>query len=353
MAGKHTWHIDDCVPGLIVAEDVYKGASLVIPKKVTMDYYLIERLKAFGIETLAVHVPKGWETAKKTKLTTTVDTQDRFQQNYQDNVETMKNLLHDLAAGRELEYSKMEDVFETVYDEVVDNYSLIECINEVRHVDAYTYTHGLNVSLYGGLIARWMGLAEAEVLDVIQAGILHDIGKARIPSEILNKQGPLTADEMEIMKNHSLLGYKMVEKNDDLSEEIKETILMHHERENGSGYPFGVTGECLNLYTKIIVVADVYDALTSERVYKKRVTPFDTFIELEKMGFEHFDPKVMMEFFRNIANYYTGAKVKMNTEEVGEIVCILPQSISTPMVVVGDKYLDLSTDTDYKIVEML
>jgi len=114
-----------------------------------------------------------------------------------------------------------------------------------------------------------------------------------------------------------------------------------------------MTGEYLSLYTKIIMLADVYDALTSERVYKKRITPFDTFVELEKMGYDNFDPQVLLVFLSNIASYYTGAKVKLNTGEVGEIACILPQNITKPLIVVNGKCIDLSREPEYAIVEML
>lgn len=349
---KEIRHVEDCVPGLIVAEDIYKSSTLIMPKNSQIGNETLAKLKAFGVDQIAVYVPtdRQEQVAEQPPVP---DPRREFKQQYRENVGRIKTVLHDLAAGRELEWEQMEGVFDSAYTQVVENYSLIESINEMRKADAYLYTHGLNVSLYGGLIARWMRLPEEEVRIVIQAGVLHDIGKAKIPPEILNKKGPLSPEEMEQIKKHTALGYSLVKTYQDLSEEVKEAILMHHERVNGTGYPLGITGEYLSIYTKIIMVADVYDALTSERVYKKRTTPFDTFLELEKMGYEHFDPQVMMVFLNNIASYYTGAKVRLNTGEIGEIACILPQNISKPLVIVNGKCIDLSREPHYRVVEML
>lgn len=133
-----------------------------------------------------------------------------FNRQYRDNVNRIKTVLHDLAAGRKLEVAQMETVFDSAFTQVKDNYRPMETINEMKKADEYTYTHGLNISLYGGLIARWMGLSENEIKNVIQAGVLHDIGKAKIPPQILNKKGPLLPEEREQVKKHAALGYNLV-----------------------------------------------------------------------------------------------------------------------------------------------
>lgn len=349
---KEVRHIDDCGPGLILAEDIFKNSALVMPKDAPLDDDTIVKLKAFGVEWIAVYVP-GDPEETVLEPPPMPDPHREFKKQYRENVSRIKRVLHDLAAGRKLDMEQMEAVVNSAFSQVAGNYDLMETINEMRKTDTYTYTHGLNVSLYGGLMARWLGLPDGEIRKVIQAGVLHDIGKAKIPPQILNKKGPLSPEEMEQVKKHAALGYGMVQGYDGISQEVKETILMHHERVNGSGYPLGMTGEYLSLYTKIIMLADVYDALTSERVYKKRITPFDTFVELEKMGYDNFDPQVLLVFLSNIASYYTGAKVKLNTGEVGEIACILPQNITKPLIVVNGKCIDLSREPEYAIVEML
>lgn len=265
----------------------------------------------------------------------------------------MRKILGDLAAGRKLAYEKIEYISNSIYSKINSISNIVKCMNEIKNVDEYTYTHSINVSVYALLIAKWLGLSEAETRNVVTTSILHDIGKSRISGDILNKKGPLLSEEFEQIKSHVNIGYYLSEHIPQITDDIREGILMHHEREDGKGYPFGIKGDNINRYAKIISVADVYDALTSERIYKKRITPFDTFRELVKIGFGHFDTKVLMTFLSNIASYYIGSTVKMSNGETGKVIFVAPQSISTPIVSINGKYIDLSQNRQLKIVEML
>jgi HD-GYP domain-containing protein (c-di-GMP phosphodiesterase class II) len=198
-----------------------------------------------------------------------------------------------------------------------------------------------------------MNLSEEETRNIVTTGILHDIGKTKIPGDIINKKGPLDPEEYAQIKHHADIGYQLSKDIPHLTGEIREGILMHHEREDGKGYPSGIKGDNINRYAKIISVVDVYDALTSERVYKKRITPFDTFRELIRIGYGYFDTKVMMTFISNISSYYIGTNVKMNNGETGKVIFVAPQSVSMPIVFVNGKYIDLSQNRELKIVEMM
>lgn len=343
-------HVYQCRPGDIVAEDVYdEYGILIIPRNSIIEKDVIKRLSTFRIRYIKVYVFE--EKHEQSYGESILDT---FRKGYGKNVGAVRGILDDLAAGRKLDYSKVENITGSIYKNNGDNSEIIECINKVRNIDEYTYAHSVNVSLYGMLIARWLGLPERDVKGVVQVGILHDIGKSKIPGIILNKKGPLLPIEYEKIKQHAYIGYQIVSKDmPDISSNVKDGILMHHEREDGNGYPYGLKGDSINLYAKIISVADVYDALTSERAYKKRITPFDTFMEFEKMGYGQFDTKVMITFLTNIVCYYIGAKVRMNNGEIGEIVYVAPQNKTKPIVRIGKTLIDLSENNEYKIAEMV
>ena len=343
MAVKKNISIYQCKPGDILTEDIYDDCGiLIVPKSTVISERVIKRLKTFTIRQLPVYQDEE-----------RLSSLEKFKRDYQKNLNVMKEVLSDLAAGRELVYEKVESISDSIYSKINSISNIMEFMNEVKSTDEYTYTHCINVSVYALLIAKWLKLPEEEIKNVVTTGILHDIGKSKIPISLINKKGPLLPEEFEQMKNHTRIGYKLSEHIPQLTNEIRKGILMHHEREDGKGYPYGVKGDDINLYAKIISIADVYDALTSERVYKKRITPFDTFGELKRIGFGHFDTKVLMTFLHNISGYYIGSKVKMNTGDNGEIIFIPPQSITTPIVLVQGKYLDLSQDSKLKIVEML
>lgn len=350
MRFTKTIHIVNAQPGQILAENIFRKDSLVAPKNLRLTPYAIRKLIEFNITEITIY---SEAESLEQLIIDGPPTKEKFKAQYEENAHVVKDVLNDLITGKKLDMENMTPVFSSVYQQVTHNYSLIDCINEVRTADVYTYHHSLNVSLYAGLIGLWLGLPEKTIQEIIQVGVLHDVGKTKVAQEVLFKPEPLTAEEFEEMKKHSVYGYKIVKNVHELNEGICNGVLMHHEKANGKGYPLGLTNPEIHPYAKIIAVADVYDALTSERVYKKRYTPFDTFEELQKIGYTQFDPIVMLTFLNNIASYYTGAKVLMNTNETGEIMAILPQNISKPIIKVNGKIIDLSKDSYYQIAEML
>jgi putative nucleotidyltransferase with HDIG domain len=203
------------------------------------------------------------------------------------------------------------------------------------------------------LIGKWLNLGEDNIKDIIIAGLLHDIGKTKVPADILNKKTRLTDEEFEIIKNHTIYGYEIVKSADCFSEEVCNAVVSHHEREDKSGYPFGIGSRKTNIYSKIIAVADVYDAMTSDRVYKKRVTPFEVFEMFQTIGVKNFNHKIIQTFLTNLAACYVGSKVLLNTGEVGEVVYIPLHSITEPVIYVGSDYLDLAKSGSKQILCML
>ena len=143
---------------------------------------------------------------------------------------------------------------------VADDEKALRVLNEEKDFDEYTYTHSLNVALYAMLIGKWLRLDNNSIKNVIKAGVLHDIGKTKVPIEILNKKARLSDEEFDIIKKHTFYGYDLVRSTDCVSDEVCEAVLLHHEREDKSGYPYGIGGRQLGLYAKIVAVADVYDA---------------------------------------------------------------------------------------------
>lgn len=186
-----------------------------------------------------------------------------------------------------------------------------------------------------------------------KAALMHDIGKAKIPDAILNKRGPLNDVEFQIMKKHSQYGYEIAKDDNRINTEVLKGILMHHEREDGSGYPLKLKGDKIGYFAKIIAVCDVYDALTQERVYKGRMTPFDAFKIIETDGYTTFDTKILLTFLHNIASYYIGMEVVLSDGRQGEIVYITPMNVSYPIVKVGDELIDLMRNKEIKIVSLL
>lgn len=341
--------IHECKAGDMLAQDlISRQGVLLIPKETVIDEILIEKLEELGISSLYIY-----QKEINGEVREAADRYEVFVENYQQQVSQIKTIINDLAVGKDLNAQAIHDLTDSLYSESNERDSVIQCLSTLKAFDEYTYNHSVNVSLYSMLIANWLKMPEQMVKDCIKAGLLHDIGKASIPDKILNKKGKLTNQEFAVMKQHPTYGYHIAQKADGISDEILKAVLLHHEREDGTGYPIGVMGEKLNILTKIVAIADVYDALTSERVYKKRISPFETFQIIETTGLGYFDTMILLTFLRNIASYYIGANVLLSTGEQGTIVHVVPHNISRPIVCVSNRYIDTGKDENIKIVSLL
>ncbi len=342
----------ECPDGYEIAEDVFNSrGSLIITKDTIVNETIRQKLVAFRVYRIAAR--------EQAKMIDTVNNPKAdiiaFKKKYQKSVNSVKGIINDLAAGRGLDNEKINEISSSLYENMCSNIAVTECLNKIKIVDQYTYTHCINVSLYSMLIGKWLELPESEIKILIIAGILHDVGKTKIPIDILNKKGPLTQEEFEVIKMHPLFGFEILKDNTGINNKVKDAVLMHHEKVNGTGYPFGIKSARISSFAKIISIADAFDALTSERVYKKRQTPFDTFREFERIGISegHYDPGILLKFIYNISQYYVGSRVMMSTGKFGEVVYVPPHNISNPVVRVDGSYIDLSAQRGMKIIEML
>lgn len=217
----------------------------------------------------------------------------------------------------------------------------------------YTYRHSVNVAVVAGLLGKWLGLEEAVRKDLVFAGLLHDIGKTQIPIDILNKPGNLTFFEMQTMKRHAILGYQLLQPHQEISKDIKLWILQHHERLDGSGYPHAFQGSQVCYHTQIIAVADIYDAMTSYRVYRNADTPFCAIDELSRKMFGKLDPGICKIFMEKLNESLLGNTVKLNNGVEAQIIQIDTRLGVKPLVktMEGD-YIDLEKSKELWIVEV-
>ena len=337
-----------CNTGDILAEDVYNDWGMVlVAKNTVMNSYIKEKL-------LQMNIPNVWLYNTKEQLDNYYReiSYQKVKRTYKETVITVKQFISNLSSGQPVEYKTIKELSQVIFDQAIETNYIISCLKEIKGVDEYSYTHCVNVAFYSMLIANWLGLPGDRTREVIQAGLLHDIGKAKIPYEILNKNGKLTDQEFEHMKMHSTYGYDMLRDIPDIDQRIKNAVLMHHERFDGSGYPGRLKGDSIELYARIIAVADVYDAMTQNRVYKQKVSPFESFRMFLTIGISSFDITVLSAFTKNLSAFYVGTKVLLNTGATGEIVYVPPQDIVCPIVNVGTSYLDLSKEKELKVVNV-
>ena len=234
---------------------------------------------------------------------------------------------------------------------ISDNDAIAVDISALKISDEYTFKHSVDVATMSMIVAKKHGLSRQEVYDLGISGLLHDVGKSKIPNEILNKAGKLTDDEFMMMKQHSLFGYQILKEKDDLSNSIKLGVLQHHEKMNGKGYPMGVPSEKINLFARIISVADIYDALVTERPYKKPFSPRDA-IEMIMSLTEELDIDVMKSFLESVILYPVGTDVELSIGERARVIENNSKYVLRPKVIglKSGKTYDLSEIGNASIV---
>ena len=342
---KMTIPIAEARPGMITAEAIRNVDSGIVyigeEQELTKD--VIERLKELNFKEIEISV-NSWDTVWKISKET--------REQYEFCTEAAKVLFQKVADDNVIDFEAFKTIKRHVKDNFKDNFKIIGCINLFKYADSYTYTHSINVALLSMLIGQWMKYGENTIESLLIAGLLHDIGKMKIDPAILNKPGKLTDSEFEEMKNHPRYSYELLQPEQGISLDVKVGILMHHEKIDGSGYPYGVYSENINDIAKVLAVADVYDAMLSERPYKKKHSPFDVMQLMQEGVFGKLDTKILLTFLTHIASYYIGVYVQLSTGEIGEVVAINPACVFKPIVKVKDKYIDLFTEKSISIVEL-
>ncbi|MCI2046266.1 MAG: HD-GYP domain-containing protein [Faecalibacterium sp.] len=221
--------------------------------------------------------------------------------------------------------------------------------------DTYTYAHSLNVAILAIIIGINSGLNYDQITGLSEAALMHDIGKECISVDILNKKGRLTDEELKIVHSHAQLGYNKVKDDFRIPDTVKNAILSHHENEDGSGYPRQLKSKDIHYYAKIIHVCDVYDALVSNRIYRKALNPADAIEFLMSNSWVMFDVNYVRKVIECITPYPTGVTVKLSDGSPALVVQQNSQNHVRPKVLRLDTHteIDLMKVLNVTIVDML
>lgn len=246
------------------------------------------------------------------------------------------------------------DAFFPLLNQVMKETGLLSPIYLLEGSEKYTYRHSINVGILSALIAKLMDRTREEVILLGQAGLLHDVGKMLIPQEILMKPGSLTDEEFAIMKQHTELGAQILTSMEGTNGVIIQCALLHHERRDGSGYPQGRKGADIPIESQIVSVADVFDAICSDRIYKRRTSPFEAAQILWKLTCDGLlNPEIVTRFINYIATLYVGGHAKLSDGTTAEVILIHVDEPMRPLVRRGDEYLDLRKHRDISIEKMI
>lgn len=219
-----------------------------------------------------------------------------------------------------IDQEKVKRLVTDIVNSLLVNKDVVVNLTDIRTVDDYTFCHSVNVCVLSLLTAISVNYSKGD-LELLGVGaLLHDIGKVRVPSAILNKPTALTPEEFEEIKQHSVYGYEILKSQRDINHLSALVAYQHHEKYNGTGYPNGLTIEGIHEFSKIVGMVDVYDALTADRVYRKAYQPYEAFEMLAGSGNYLFDYELIQAFLSNVALYPVGTLVKLNNGHTGVVI---------------------------------
>tara|TARA_B100001109_G_C18865005_1_gene476701 strand:+ start:18297 stop:19583 length:1287 start_codon:yes stop_codon:yes gene_type:complete len=239
---------------------------------------------------------------------------------YQATKMQVKQLFASAHLGQALNMKQAQVMVKDCVQRVISNPNAMLWLTRLKHQDEYTAEHSVNVSLLAISLGHHLDLAPYELENLGICGLMHDIGKMKVPDEILNKPGRLTAEEFEEMARHTTYARQMLMGRSDIYPGAVDVAWTHHERLDGSGYPRGIDSTKLSLFTRIVSVVDAYDAMTSDRVYKAGMSSLEAMKILNKNAGTQFDPEVVKKFIAMIGLYPPGYLLQMTNGEVGIIL---------------------------------
>lgn len=246
----------------------------------------------------------------------------------------VKNVFNDVRMGKAIELKEVRAQVSSIVDSVFRNRDALLCLSNLRDYDNYTFIHSVNVCILAVSFGRHLDMPKTKLENLGLGALLHDIGKTQIPESILNKPGKYTEDEYSIMKRHVALGMEILRKHENIPTEAMLVTSQHHERYNGSGYPQRLYGEKIDMIGQIGAIADVYEAMTYDRVYRKASSCHTTVRKLYEWNDVLFNRMVIEKFIQCIGIYPFGTFVELNTGHCGIVISVNHRMLLRPNILI-------------------
>lgn len=350
------------VPGMVIAKDVHNASNiLVMGKNTVLTDDSITKLAFHSIYSVYIKEDVVEEPKKPTYERTYVKSKIKeteefkiFKENYDREVEQLEVTFNDIITlqSKKIGISELCQKATCMLDDTRGGIHVFDILHNMRDYDDSTFNHSMNVALICNVFADWMHMSGMEKEIATVAGLLHDIGKLRIPEQIVKKAARLTDEEYLLIKTHPMEGYNILFESRFISS-IQNAALMHHERYDGTGYPLGLKGNQIDKYAKMVAIADVYDAMTAARVYRGALCPFKVIEMFESEGLSMFDPEYLLVFMENIVQTYIKNWVRLSNGKEGEIVMMNKQKLSRPVVLCGTEFINLADHPEITIEEVM
>ncbi|WP_438314016.1 HD-GYP domain-containing protein [Sporosarcina sp. FA9] len=354
-------------PGFRISEDIFANTSNpIIRQNSELTAEHLEILDVFGVKKIKVHdlvVIKKEESLDSDDFAS-IDPDDilsKIPMNqidtvtlYRDAVQKYKKEFSSWQAGIKPDVAKVRAIIIPLVDAFIGQKKLLPILNDLSNLKEYMYHHSIAVGILSSAISNQMELPLGQTIQVGISGALADCGMAKIDESIINKAAFLTSSEFNEVKKHTIYSYQMIQDTPLLRQEMKLAIIQHHERLDGSGYPRGEKREEISIYSQIVAVADVFHAMTSERVYREKVSPYKVIEMITEEEFGKFDIKVVQALHNLVGDLSIGTKVRLTNGDEGEVIFVHRDARLRPMVKLSNgSIMDLTVNRSIAVERVL
>lgn len=342
-------NINEVKAGMVLNKDVesIKSGAILLASGTVLNRSIIYTLKNLGIKHIDVYESKNIEDNYL------IVDYEKFSEKYEVFANKTRTILYGARFGKKLAVNEIGEIVNEMIDEIVKSNNILGRLRQIEEDNDYTFQHSLDVSMLAVMIGKWLGYSSIELKQLSLAGLFHDIGKVKISDNIMYKPDKLNEEEFELVKKHTIYGYNLLNETVGISKNVALAALQHHEREDGSGYPLGVKSKKIHEFAKIIAVCDIFDAMTTERVYKQKQSPFLVAEHIVSNSFGILDARIATVFINNISRFYVGNIVKLNNGEIGEIIYVHKQMPTRPVVKIEERFVDLIKEKDIYILDVI
>jgi len=276
-----------------------------------------------------------------------------FDKKHEEMITKTKEVFENLKTANDIDLDLIKEEIVSALPDMIRNNDVLMRLRQLEETDDYTFQHSIRVSMLATMIGKWLGYTPQQLVELAEASLLFDIGKMKIPGFILNKPQDASDDEFEVLKRHAQFGYRVLMMTKGVTSNIKYSALQHHERMDGSGYPLRLRSGQIHEYAKIIMICDIFDAMTHDRPYKKKISPFKAAEYIAWQSGSTLDYKISYVFLSNLAEYFVGKDVMLSNKQVGTIVYVDVNFPTRPLVKIEEGFVDLVKDKDIFIEDFV
>ncbi len=363
--------VTELKPGMKFSRAVYiTPTNMLVGPNMPLKSADIEKLKRWGIKEVEtsgeiIYTPRvdySFEEKEGVSIKERIIAEykklhrikNRYKEEYEDAVHGIKTIFTDVRHNRLINEIKVRNIANNFVSLIIPNeHIFIYLASNMTDENDYLPYHSINVTIFSVIIAHQIKIETKKIVSLAISSLLHDIGMTKIPSSILGKKEKLTSQEFNVIKLHPIYGYKILAKDSNFPPEIANVALQHHEQFDGQGYPRKLKGDQIDLFSRIVSIADTYDAMTKRRSYRDKFISYEAMRNILSESKNKFDPRLLRVFLSNMSIYPVASLVKLNTNAIGMVIGAYPDKPLRPILkIIIDEFGDKIYESEERIIDL-